>query len=70
MSRASKLPKLPPVDVNQRYAITEASTYLRQSRSKIYTDIANGSLQVIRDGGRIYIPGSEIVRKSTLQSVT
>lgn len=59
---------LPPVDPNQRYEIDEAKDYLRQSRSKTYSDIASGALRVIKDGGRTYVPGSEIVRRSTLQA--
>jgi hypothetical protein len=58
---------LPPVDPNQRYEVEEARAYLRQSRSKTYSDIAAGALKVIKDGKRTYIPGSEIVRRSTLQ---
>lgn len=57
---------LPPVDPNQRYGIDEANAYLRQSRAKTYNDIAAGALKVIKDGKRTYIPGSEIVRRSTL----
>lgn len=53
-------------DERLRYTIPEASLLLRQSRAKTYIDIRNGNLRVIRDGKRVYIPGSEIVRRSTL----
>jgi excisionase family DNA binding protein len=64
--RRQKLATLPPVDVHQRYTIDEACVYLRQSPAKTYSDIARGELRVIKDGSRTYIPGSEIVRRSTL----
>jgi hypothetical protein len=62
--------RLPPVDPNQRYEILEGSAYLRQSRAKTYNDIAAGILKVIKDGKRVYIPGSEIIRRSTLPQQT
>jgi len=55
-----------PVDPAQRYTIREAMAYLRQSREKTRTDILNDKLKVIRDGSRVYVPGSEIIRRSTL----
>ncbi len=58
--------ELGPVDSNRRYPIIPASKLLAQSRAKTYKDIANGTLRVIRDGRRVYIPGSEIIRRSTL----
>lgn len=57
---------LPPLDPQQRYEIPEASAYLRQSRSKTYDDIAAGTLRVIKDGARVYVPGTEIIARSTL----
>lgn len=57
---------LPPVDANQRYTIDEATAYLRQSRAKTYADIKAAVVRVIKDGARTYIPGSEIIRRSTL----
>jgi hypothetical protein len=55
-----------PVDTNRRYPIKVANALLSQSNSKTYEDIAAGRLKVIKDGKRTYIPGSEIVRRSTL----
>jgi hypothetical protein len=54
------------VDANQRYPLGEAVALLRQSMSKTYNDIEKGALKVIRDGKRVYIPGTEIIRRSTL----
>ncbi len=64
----SSVSSLPPIDPHQRYQIEEANAYLRQSRAKTYIDISAGTLRVIKDGSRVYIPGSEIIRRSTLQS--
>lgn len=55
---------LPPLDERQRYLLTEASAYLRFSRQTLYNRIKAGQIQVIEDGGRRYIPGSEIARLS------
>lgn len=65
--KRAALPPLPPLDPLQRYPIPEASRYLRLSRASIYNRINDGSLQVIRDGKMVYIPGAEIARRSTLQ---
>jgi helix-turn-helix protein len=54
------------IDVNQRYSLVESSATLRQSEATTYNQIRSGKLRVIRDGGRTYIPGSELVRLSTL----
>lgn len=61
-------PVLPPIDPNQRYQIDEANAYLRQSRAKTYNDITAGNLKVIRDGARVYVPGTELIRRSTLSN--
>ncbi len=55
---------LPPLDPQQRYSILEASAYLRQSRSKTYMDIGAGTIVVIKDGKRTYIPGTVIAERS------
>lgn len=59
---------LPPLDEKQRYSMAEASRYLRKSRAALYADISSGNLQVIRDGARVYVPGSVIAEKSRLPS--
>jgi len=57
---------LPPLDEAQRYSIAEAERYLRLSHDSVYQRIRDGRLRVIEDGGRRYIPGSEIARLSRL----
>jgi excisionase family DNA binding protein len=59
---------LPPLDVRQRYTIDESAAYLRESRSRVYEKIADGTLKTIKDGRRRYIPGSEIARQSTREA--
>ena len=54
------------IDPNQRYSLQEANLALRQSPAKTFRDIKQGKLQVIRDGARTFVPGSEIIRLSTL----
>lgn len=62
----SNVRSLPPIDPNQRYPLDESNLYLRQSRAKTYKDITAGLIKVIKDGKRVYIPGSELIRRSTL----
>ncbi len=57
---------LPPVDTNRRYPMELANKLLGQSRAKTYKDIQAGKLRVIKDGKRVFVPGSEIIRLSTL----
>jgi hypothetical protein len=54
------------LDLLQRYSIPETNALLRQSNARTYEQIKAGELRVIRDGGRTYVPGSEIARRSTL----
>jgi hypothetical protein len=61
---------LPPLDINQRYTIPEACLYLRESRAKIYKDIAAGNLEVIKDGSRTYVPGRVIAERSGARPAT
>ena len=60
---------LPPLDPQQRYTISETTAYLRCSRAHVYALLDRDELRVLRDGRRIYIPGSEIIRRSTLPGV-
>jgi len=59
---------LAPLDAQQRYTIAEAQTYLRCSRAHVYNLISSGELRPLKEGRRIYVPGGEIIRRSTLQS--
>ena len=61
---------LPPLDERQRYTVDEAIRYLRSSRATIYRDIARGRLLTITEGARRYIPGSEIIRRSSVAAVS
>jgi hypothetical protein len=69
-SDVSSIPKyrvylsLPPIDIQQRYTVPEASLYLRQSIAKTYLDISGGRLKILKDGARTYVHGSEIARVS------
>ena len=54
------------IDSHQRYTIPEASAILRQSVAKTYTDIKAGNLRIIKDASRSYVPGVELIRRSTL----
>lgn len=56
----------PPLDPNQRYTVPEANALLRQSNAKTYQQIKAGIIRVIKDGGRTYVPGTELIRLSTL----
>ena len=53
-------------DERLRYSIPAASALLSQSRAKTYRDIAAGTLRVLRDAKRVYVPGTEIARRSRL----
>jgi hypothetical protein len=57
---------LPPLEPHRRYTIPDASALLSQSRAKTFADLRDGKLASIRDGRRRYIPGTEIIRRSTL----
>ena len=68
---AVQVPALPPLDANQRYTIVEAAKYLRCSRAHLYKCItadktAADKIHVIHDRRRVYVPGSEIIRRSSL----
>ena len=59
---------LPPLDPAQRYTIPEATRYLRTSHQTIYNLINAGELATIKEGRRRFVPGSEIVKRSSLPS--
>jgi excisionase family DNA binding protein len=60
------VPALPALDERQRYTIPETCWYLRFSRAKLYMLIRSGEIRVIKDGERTFIPGTEIIKRSTL----
>jgi hypothetical protein len=49
-----------------RYEVTETAWLLGQSVPKTWIDIKEGKLRVIREGGRTFVPGSEIARRCAL----
>jgi hypothetical protein len=61
---------LPPVDAAQRYTPEESADYLRTSRWSVFKDLREGRLRAIREGRRTFIPGSEIIRRSTLSEAS
>lgn len=67
-TKRSKDSPLPPLDPLQRYTVPEAARYWRVSRAKLYNDIAAGLIATIKDGKRRFVPGSEIARRSSVQS--
>jgi Helix-turn-helix domain len=61
-----EIPPLAPLDEAQRYSVSEAERYLRLSHESVYQRIRAGLIKTITDGGRRYVPGSEIARLSRL----
>ena len=57
---------LGPIDSNRRYDVETALRYLGISRFTLYADIREGRIQTIKDRKRRFIPGSEIVRRSSV----
>jgi hypothetical protein len=67
ITNSRNIPVAPPYfDKALRYEVPETAALLRQSVSLTWRDIKTGKLLVIREGGRTFVPGSEIVRRSTL----
>ena len=64
LSRIERLRTLPPLDINRRYPIELACDYLDIGRTRIYAKIEAGELPIIRDGGRVFIPGEAIAAAS------
>jgi hypothetical protein len=59
---------VPTLDPARRYTVPDASALLSQSVAKTYQQLKDGVLASIKDGKRRYIPGSEIVRRSSLNA--
>jgi hypothetical protein len=56
----------PTLDQSQRFIVDEAARYLRIAASTTWLRIREGKIQVIREGGRTFVPGTEIARLSRL----
>jgi hypothetical protein len=54
------------LDEKQRFTVNEAAQYLRRAASTTWLLIGRGQIRVIREGGRVFVPGSEIARLSRL----
>ncbi len=64
-SQRRELPVPPAViDANQRYSLAESAAILRVSLPTLYKRMAEEDIEVIRDGGRTYVHGTELIRQS------
>ena len=54
------------IDPNQRYSVNEAVGALGLGRNSLYKLIREKKISVIKTGRRTHVPGSEIIRLSTL----
>jgi len=61
---------LGPIDPNRRYPVEDALKLLGYSRFTLYLDIKEGRIQTIKDRRRRFVPGSEIIRRSSLPPQT
>jgi hypothetical protein len=59
---------LGPLDPLRRYTVEDAMRFLGISRFTLYADIREGRIQTIKDRSRRFVPGSEIVRRSSVQT--
>jgi hypothetical protein len=67
MKKSGERQALAPVDIAQRYATAEATSYLRISHASIYKEINARRIRVLKHGKRTFVPGSEIARLSRLE---
>jgi hypothetical protein len=65
-SKSDKAGAMPALDPLQRYTVPEAAAYLRRAASTTWLLIGRGHIRVIRELGRTYVPGHELVRLSRL----
>lgn len=49
------------IDPVQRYSLRESAATLRISMPALYVRMAEGRVNVVRDGGRTFILGSELI---------
>jgi excisionase family DNA binding protein len=56
---------LAPVDPGQRYKVDEAARYLRCGRATVYAKFRAGTLRRIVDGGRVYVPGADLIKQAS-----
>jgi excisionase family DNA binding protein len=58
--------QLAPLETLRRYPVEIAAAYFGVSRAHLFKRIKNGEIATIRDGRRVFVPGSEIARLSKL----
>lgn len=58
--------QLAPLETLRRYPVETAAAYLGVSRAHLFKRIKSGYVATIADGRRVFVPGSEIARLSTL----
>lgn len=56
--------QLPPLDTTQRYTVDEALDYLRIGRTWFYELVSTKAINLIHEGRRTFVPGTEIARLS------
>lgn len=61
-----ELEPLPPPQPGRRYTVRAAMRYLAKSRMTLYLDVKAGRVRVIRDGRRVFFPGDELLRLTSL----
>jgi excisionase family DNA binding protein len=66
MTTSSTPAPLGPLDPLRRYTVEDALRYLGISRFTLYADIRENRIQTIKDRNRRFVPGSEIVRRSSV----
>jgi excisionase family DNA binding protein len=57
---SQKKPNIGPIDIHQRYSITEAAALLRASVPTVYKHIRAGRLETFTEGKRRYATGRGI----------
>jgi hypothetical protein len=66
--RLQDLTPVRPLVDNERYTLNEAVTYLRHSPWLLAQRIRAGEIKTIKEGKRVYVPGSELLRMTTLSA--
>ena len=66
MFNPKKRSALPPIDPRRRYPTNIAAEYLGICVSTLYADIKGRRIKTIKDRKRRFVPGSEIIRRSSV----
>jgi excisionase family DNA binding protein len=65
MSKKKPPSPLPPLDLLQRYTVTETARYLRVSRTWVFKLVADDKLDTLKEGRRRFVFGTAIAKLST-----